>query len=138
MGRHLPARRETQKTPAKREFTPQDPPPTHAAEPSFRPLRFPSSYLLLFGWHGFGAELTSFACSSLSWGRRGRQRCPLRRQGAGDELGGSDTFSERSARRRRRRRQRAAAMAERSLPAQLLSCGGTHGLVTFDIFYKIF
>lgn len=49
-----------------------------------------------------------------------------------------DTSPEPRVTRRRRRRRPAAAVAERSRPAQLLSRGGTHGLVTFDIFYTIF
>lgn len=73
--------------------------------------------------------------ASPGWGHRGRPRSAGRAAGMDS---GSDTFPDRNVRRRRRRRRRAAAVAERSRPAQLLSRGGTHGLVTFDIFYTIF
>lgn len=81
-------------------------------------------------------SLMSTTHSSPGWGHRGRSRSAGRAAGMDS---GSDTFPERCVRRRRRRRRRrAAAVAERSRPAQLLSRGGTHGLVTFDIFCTIF
>lgn len=84
-----------------------------------------SQELFIAIWtHGFGDKLMS-ACP---WAGDAGPAALLRRQGTGMD----------SREVRRRRRRRAAAMAERSLPSQLLSHGGTHGLVTFDISYTIF
>lgn len=73
--------------------------------------------------------------ASPGWGHRGRPRSVA--EAAGMDSAKRHIFPSRVV-RRRKEEEEAAAVAERSRPVQLLSRGGTHGLVTFDIFYTIF